>query len=251
MKKVILLTLFLFIGNIIVKAQNIYFGINCGYLKNISLTKDYRSTPQYLKFSRDKALLPSYNWGINFGYKFRNHWSLETQLQFVQIRYKETIDVLYHLQSGIITSSGFAEIDWYHNIAYSRIPVLAKYNFFSPLSKIDLSLIVGPDFGFLIKQTSDYRGVNELGIENQNSLDFEEIPLKQFDFGFQFGIRVESKIKKSLTTFIEVSVYQGFFNIIDMPERFYNSRSPYYENINMVNRHFTANFGIQYNLAHF
>ncbi|RQO30828.1 hypothetical protein DBR32_08910 [Taibaiella sp. KBW10] len=242
MKKIAAIILLMLLGNRFnAKAQNLYFGVNGGYLKNSKIIQSFSVTPQYAQDVTSKTLLNNYTCGLNLGYRFSDHWHIETQVQFTNEGYKERLDLLQDFHSGAIAGSKLAELDWYHNWYYVRVPLLAYYNFFPSKSSIGIGLFAGPNLGFLTNQISKYVGINELGVEMANTLDLEDKPLKKVDIGFQFGIRVQSKLNKTISVFMDGSMYQGFNNILIVP--------PFsYQDENIVNRHFTANIGLQINL---
>lgn len=246
MKKTFTLIMIFAVANIYKSnAQNFYFGANGGFLKNSTIIEINNSViPPW-----NKERLNTFNGGINLGYKHSKRWSFEAQLQFINLAYKERLDLLYHFQSGSITGTMLKEIDWYTNHHYIRIPILAHYNFLSEQSKFSVSLFAGPNIGFQTKQTSNFIGVNELSIDEQNSLNFEDIPLKKIDFGLQFGIRLKSQLSKSIAIYIDGTMYQGLPSIIDYPEQAYvRNQTENYDYYNIVNRYFTTNIGVLYNL---
>lgn len=251
MKKTLILIMIFAVVNIYKSnAQQFYIGANGGFLKNAMIIEDYSSTPQYLQLSRDKERLNTYNWGINFGYKLTDRWSLEAQLQFLTMSFKERLDLIYGFQNDSMSFSVLREVDWYHKYYYTRLPILLHYNFFSTQSKYGVSLFAGPNIGLLTHKTSKFIGINnDFSSEMTDDLNIEDIPLKKMDFGLQLGVRVQAKIYQSFSLFAEGTIYQGFPSIINYPKQTYdNSRGrKYYEDLNIVNRHFTTSIGVLYN----
>jgi hypothetical protein len=226
-------------------AQAIYVGIHGGFLKNATIIENNSSfLPPW-----NKERLNTFNRGLNVGYQLSKRWNIETQLQFVNLTYKERLDLLYDFHSGPIAGTMLAEIDWYTQHHYIRMPLLAYYNFMSETSKLGVSLFAGPNIGFQTKQTSTFMGVNEFSRSKQNSLNIENIPLKKLDIGLQLGIRVTTKLYKSFYAYLDGTMYQGFPSIVDYPKQTYIKRpTQNYEYYNIINRHFTINVGVLYDL---
>lgn len=226
-------------------AQNFYFAINGGFLKNATIVEDY-SPSRHLQSTWNKENLNSYTGEINVGYQLSEHWSIETQVQFVKLGYRERLGYLYHPTNQ---TGGWLpiEIDWYMYHHYIRIPLLAHYNFLPNQSKFGISILAGPNFGFQTKQTTKYVGRNKLSQDLIKTKLAYEIPLNKLDFGFQIGLRLKTQLYKSLSLFMEGNFYQGFPSIINYPEKSYPRPIEYYEDLNIVNRHFTATIGLLYN----
>jgi len=246
MKKTLILIMIFAVANIYKSTgQNFYVGVNGGFLKNATIVEDY-SPFRHLQSTWNKERLNSFTWGINIGYQLSKHWSIETQFQSVNLGYYERLEYFYHPTN---TPGGWlpVEIDWYNYQHYIRIPILANYNFLSNNSKFGISLLAGPNFGLQTKQVTKYVGLNELSQNLVNTLDNQEMPLNKLDFGFQVGLRLKTQLYKSFSILVEGNIYQGFPSIINYPEQAYNRPTEYYENLNIVNRHFTTNIGVLYN----
>lgn len=229
-------------------AQDVYFGINGGYLNNKKIMTDASPLPSYLRDVNSTALLNGFVWGLHVGYNFSNRWGIEAQLQFTNEGYKEQLELLYHFQDGPIVGTKLAAVERYRNYHYTRIPLLAHYNLLSPAATWSIRLMAGPNLGILTRQSSDYVGLNELGKEVAPTLDLEDKPFKKMDLGFQVGIRIQKQVYQDFHLFLEAAAYQGLFNTINMPDVAYNEPTPSYYYENNINRHMMATIGIQYAL---
>lgn len=224
-------------------SQNLYLGINGGILNNNVIVENYNSN----RPSWNKEKMNSINWGINLGYKLSNRWKIETQLQLINLGYKEKLDLLYHFQDGPIAGTMVKTVDWTTNHYYMRIPLLAQYNFLSEQSKFEFAIFAGLNFGLLLNQTSKVVGEKVFSLEEQKNAGIIDIPIRKLDFGLQAGIRVKKHLNKSFSIFIDGTIYQGFQSIIDYPKSAPYRTASDYEFYNIVNRHLTANIGILYN----
>lgn len=227
-------------------AQGLYVGAHGGVLKNATIVKD-ESPFRELQPTWTRERLGSFTWGVNLGYRLSRHWSFETQLQFVKLGYYERFDLLYHPHNR---PGGWVPmvIDRYNYDHYIRVPLLAQYDVLASSSGFGVLLAAGPNIGFQTRQTTELIGVNELGEQNKNSVGDGKIPLKKVDFGMQLGLRLQAPLYASFSVFAEGTVYQGLPGVIDYPETAYDRPTEYYEYLNMVNRHFTGNLGVQYHL---
>lgn len=217
-------------------AQNFYGGIYGGLLKNDIMVTD-QDAQQYSLYNKK---LTTIDYGIHFGRQLTNRWGLETQVQFVSIVNKKEFDMFNPLPGEPM----FGSIQWYNKSHYIRVPLLVQYTVFSSKSRFGLALLAGPNFGWMRQQHATFKNEDESSPSLLNNPTLTGVALKKFDMGVQAGIRARMQLYKSIYLYTEGAIYQGLSDVAKEQQPI-----AFYDGAGVKNRHFSLNFGIQYDLS--
>lgn len=185
-------------------------------------------------------MLTTIDYGIHFGRQLTNRWGVETQIQLGNVVNKRSFD----MNSPFPGEPVFESIVWHSKYRYIRIPLLVQYSIFSSKSRFGLALLAGPNFGWMIQQHSTFKNADESNPTLLNNPTLTGVALKRFDVGAQAGIRARARLHKLIYLYAEGAIYQGFSDVAKEQQSV-----AIYDEARVVNRHFTLNFGIQYDLS--
>lgn len=217
-------------------AQNFYGGVYGGLLKNDIMVTD-ENAQQYSLYNKK---LTTIDYGIHFGRQLTDRWGVETQIQFADIVNKKKFDIANPSPGGPL----FERIYWYNKYHYIRMPLLAQYAIFSSKSRFGLALLAGPNFGWMRQQRSTFKNADESNPALVNNPTLAGVALKKFDVGVQAGFRARARLHRSIYFYTEGAIYQGLSDAAKAQQSV-----ALYDGARVVNRHFTLNFGIQYDLS--
>ncbi|MBA3681717.1 MAG: PorT family protein [Bacteroidetes bacterium] len=156
------------------------------------------------------ALVTKYNdpmigfaYGATFQYNFPKIFSIKTNL--------------FYERKGCVTRGTFLEPSGFtsgifisrSNFDYLTMPVLLRANFGK---KLKFFINTGPYFGYLIRQTYSFKGVNFPKTTSDNTTYF-----KNLDVGLTMGAGISIPLTKELVLSWEVRNNLGLYNISKWP----------------------------------